>query len=124
MHRRWLTAIGGGTVLLAAGLAVALVTSSAVDPVFLSVLVLWALGGLGWVAAGEDWSVAGLAWYQLVGLGVGLVAAGMGVFALQTLQSGDRVFAGMQGMIAVILLVQAVNHYRGGTITDVVDATR
>lgn len=62
--------------------------------------------------------------HQFAGLDVGLVAAGVGAFAVQTLQSGDQVFAGMQGMIAVVLLIQAVNHFRGGTITDVVDVTQ
>jgi hypothetical protein len=67
--------------------------------------------------------VAELTWFQLVGVGVGLVAAGMGVLAAQTFATGgDRVIGGMQAMIAVVLAIQAANHYRGGTITDVVDA--
>lgn len=122
MHRRWLTAIGVGTVLLAVGLAAAVLASGAVDPVLLLVLVLWALGGAGWIAAGEDWAVADLMWYQLVGVGVGLVAVGMAGLAVQTLATGgDQVVGGMQAMIAVVLAIQAVNHYRGGNITDVVD---
>jgi hypothetical protein len=121
MHRRWLTAIGGGTVLLVVGLAIATVASGVADPIFLVVLALWTLGGLGWVAAGQGWAVPDLEWYQHVGVGVGLVAAGMAVLAAQTLLVGDNVVGGMQGMVAVILLIQAVNHYRGGNITQIVD---
>ena len=122
MHRRTLTAIGIGTVLLTVGLGAVILVSGAIDPVLVLVLAVWALGGLGWIAAGEDWAVADLTWYQLVGVGVGLVAVGMGVLAAQTLATGgDQVIAGMQGMIAVVLAIQAINHYRGGNITDIVD---
>ena len=122
MHRRWLTAIGVGTVLVTLGLAAVVLVSGAVDLILLLVLVLWALGGTGWIAAGEDWAVADLTWYQLVGVSVGLVAAGMSLLAVQTLATGgDQVVGGMQAMIAVVLAIQAANHYRGGNITDVVD---
>jgi hypothetical protein len=121
MHRRWLTAIGGGTVLLVIGLTIATVASGVADLVFLIVLALWTLGGLGWVVAGEGWAVADLQWYQHVGVGVALVAAGMAALAAQTLLVGDRVVGGMQGLVAVILLIQAVNHYRGGNITEIVE---
>lgn len=122
MHRRWLTAIGSVTVLLTVGLAIAALARGGPDPIVVSVLFLWALGGAGWIAAGEDWAVADLTWYQLVGVGVALLAAGMGGLAVGTVLSGDREIGAMQGIIAVILAIQAVNHYRGGTITDIVDA--
>lgn len=122
MHRRALTVVGSGTVLLAVGLAAAVLASDTIDPVFLLVVALWAVGGLAWIAAGEDRTVAALAWYQLVGVGVALAAAGMAVLAVQTALAGDRLFAGMQGMVAFILVIQAANHYRGGNITNVIDA--
>jgi len=122
VHRRTLTAIGVGTVLVTVGLGAFVLVSGAIDPVLMLVFALWALGGGGWIAAGEDWEVADLTWYQLVGVGVGLVAVGMGALAAQTLAAGgDQVVAGMQGMIAIVLAIQAANHYRGGNITEIVD---
>lgn len=122
MHRRSLTAVGGGTVLISALLAVSLLSGSGGTVPVLVVLVLWALGGSAWIAAGEGYRPAGLVWYQLVGIGTGLLGAGMAVFGAWSLYLGDSVLGGAQLVLAAIFAVQASNHYRGGNVTDVIDA--
>jgi hypothetical protein len=93
------------------------------DPVFVLVLGLWLLGGLGWIAAGEGWSPGGTVWYELVGIGVFLVAVGMAILGASTLLDGDQLLGASQLVLAAILTLQAYNHYHGGNITELIDAT-
>lgn len=120
MHRRWLTAIGGGTILVVLLLVFGL-ASQGIDPVFAIVLALWFLGGCGWIAAGEGWTLGGLVWYELVGMGVFLVAVGMALLGARTLLDGDSLLGGSQLVLAAILTLQAYNHYHGGNITELID---
>ncbi|QSG04482.1 hypothetical protein [Halapricum desulfuricans] len=122
MHRRSLTAVGGGTVLISLLLAASLLAGAGASAPVFAALALWALGGAGWIAAGEDLDVAGLAWYQLVGIGTALVGGGMAVLGAWTLSAGDSVLGGAQLALAAVFAIQARNHYRGGNITDVIDA--